>query len=360
MIPVHEHPDFDEHEEVAFFDDPDAGLHAIVAIHRTSKLGTSGGGVRLWPYRSRDEALTDALRLSRAMSYKLALLEMPAGGAKMVVIGDPARDKTEALLRALARVVDSFQGRLVVAEDVGTTPEDMEIIARETPYVLGRKGDAAASTAFGVYLGMREAVRHRLGAKELAGLRVAVQGVGRVGRALARLLAQASATLVVSDLRSELAEEVARELGAEVVAPDAVLEEEVDVLAPCAMGGILNDATIPRLRCTVVAGSANEQLAERRHAEALADRGILFAPDLVLSTGAILHTLEEALHLDASSPDAEGAFARIPALLRSIFEAAEADGVTPYEVAISRAKRALESRPARATAPPDQRPVRAP
>lgn len=342
-----DHPAFDEHEEVAFFADPDAGLRAILAIHRTSAFGTSGGGVRMWPYRSSDEALSDALRLSRAMSYKLALMELPAGGAKTVVIGDPARDKSEALLRALGRAVDSLHGRTIVAEDIGTTPEDMEVVAKETPYVLGRKGDGAAATAYGVYLGMREAVRHRLGTEEVAGLRVAVQGVGRVGFALARLLHEAGARLVVSDVHGENVSRAVDELSAEAVDPRAIFEQPFDVLAPCAFGAVLDDRTIPSLRCAVVAGSANEQLAEERHAAALAERGILFAPDFVLNAGGILHSSGEALKLDPSDPSAHAAFERIPALLRAILEEAEAERVTPYQVALARARRALAQRPTR-------------
>lgn len=331
-----EHPSFDDHEEVVFFSSDPEGLHAIVAIHRTSAFGSSGGGCRIWPYPSAGHALTDALRLSRAMSHKLALMDVPAGGAKAVVIADPLRQKTEALLRALGRAIDALHGRFIAAEDAGTTPEDLAIVAQETPYVLRRQGDGAAATAEGVLLGMREAVRHRLGTAQLDGLRVGVQGVGRVGLSLARLLTSAGARVVVCDLLAERAARARRELDAEAVDPEVLLERELDVLAPCAMGGVLDDATIPRLRCAVIAGSANEQLAAPRHAAMLAARGVLFTPDFVLNAGGVLGASDEALRLTSSGTCS--ACERIPVLLRSIFERAVRERTTPYEVALAMAR----------------------
>ena len=330
-----EHPDFDDHEEVAFFSDERSGLHAIVAIHRTSALGGSGGGCRMHPYPSASRALTDALRLSRAMSHKLALMDVPAGGAKAVVIADPRHDKTEALLHALGHAVDTLHGRFIVAEDAGTNPGDMAILGEETPYVMRHAGDGAAATAEGVLLGMGEAVRHRLGAASLDGLRVGVQGVGRVGLALCRLLTRSGARVVASDLDGERLALAARELGVQALGAEALLEHELDVFAPCAMGEVLDDATIPRLRCAVVAGSANEQLAEARHAAQLASRGILFTPDFVLNAGGVLGA---ATDVARGEPGACSACARIPALLHEIFERATEERVTPYEVALRMAR----------------------
>jgi leucine dehydrogenase len=331
-----DHPAFDDHEEVAFFAGEPSGLRAIVAIHRISALGGSGGGCRMWPYRSTDDALTDALRLSRAMSYKLALMDLPAGGAKVVVIGDPIRGKTEALLRALGRAVETLHGRFIVAEDVGTTPDDMRIIGQETPYVLRQQGDTAAATAYGVLLGMRDAVRHRLGVSDLDGLRVGVQGAGRVGLALCRLLADAGARVLVSDVRDERTALASRDLGVEVADGRALLEQELDVLAPCAMGGVLDDVTIPRLRCAVVAGSANEQLAESRHAALLSSRAVLYVPDFVHNAGGVLAASDEALRIGANGVCS--GCDRIPVLLRAIFAQAQRERVTPYEVALAMAR----------------------
>lgn len=350
-----EHPEFDDHEEVAFFSDERAGLHAIVAIHRTSALGGSGGGCRMQPYPSAGRALTDALRLSRAMSHKLALMDVPAGGAKAVVIADPRLDKTEALLRALGRAVDTLRGRFIAAEDAGTNPGDMAILGEETPYVMRHAGDGAAATAEGVLLGMGEAVRHRLGAASLDGLRVGVQGVGRVGLALCRLLARAGARVVACDLDGERVARAARELGVEGIGGGALFEHDLDVLAPCALGEVLDDATIPTLRCAVVAGSANEQLAEPRHAAQLASRGILFTPDFVLNAGGVLGGATELLR--HAPGGACSACDRIPALLREIFERAEHERVTPYEVALGMARAKCRRGPINGDAAPRASPA---
>jgi leucine dehydrogenase len=330
---VFDHPDFDDHLQVSFFHDADVGLRAITAIHTLSPLGTSGGGCRMLPYASDDAALKDVLRLSRAMSYKLALAEIPAGGAKTVVIGDPARDKTEPLLRALGRAIHRLGGKYVVGEDVGTTREDMEIIAKETPFVVGRMtggGETTAATAYGVFCGLRLAVRRQLG-RDLDGTSVAVQGVGEVGYALCKHLHAAGARLFIADARPERVELARHELGASAVELDAIYGLAVDVFAPCALGGVLDDRTIPRLRCRVVAGAANNQLAEDRHGSMLADRGILYAPDFVVNAGGLINVYDElhgysknrALYLVDSIYDAT---------LR-ILDTAEAEKILPNEAA---------------------------
>jgi leucine dehydrogenase len=332
--------DFDDHEHVSFFTDRSAGLRAIVAIHRTGPLGASGGGVRMWPYRDARAALDDALRLSRAMTYKLALFELPAGGAKAVVLGDPRRDKTDALLGALGRAIDRLGGRFIAGEDVGIEPRDLEVVARTTPWVnRAASGDGAAATAHGVVAAMRVAARRRLERATLDGLRVAVQGLGRVGRALAAELMRAGAQLTVTDLDLAAAETFARGLPVRVVAPDAIYDADVDVFAPCALGEVLDERTVPRLRCAIVAGSANHPLAHPRIAAALAGRDILYAPDIVASGGGVIAA--------ASGPDPRVLRARldaIGALCDAVFARAERDGTTPLEAAERIARERLGAR----------------
>jgi leucine dehydrogenase len=324
--------DFDGHEHVSFFADPSSGLRAIIAIHRTGPVGTAGGGCRMWPYRDEEEATRDALRLSRAMTYKMALVELPAGGAKAVLIGDPARDKSEALLRALGRAVDRLGGRFIASEDVGTTPADLEVVAKETLWVNRHSvgADTAAATAYGVLVGMRVAVRRRLG-RDLDGVRVAVQGLGRVGRTLCELLTRAGAQLVVTDLDRARALAVAEELGARAVGPAEIIEQDADVFAPCALADALDADTVPRLRCAVVAGSANNQLADPSLAAVLEQRGILWAPDIVINAGGALgaasgRTGDPATlraRLDALGGLLDGIFARAAREQVTTFEAAE-------------------------------------
>jgi leucine dehydrogenase len=314
-----DHPDFDDHEHVSFFAEPSAGLHAIIAIHRTGPLGSAGGGCRIWPYADDGAALRDALRLSRAMTYKLALIELPVGGAKAVIRADPARAKTPALLAALGRAVDRLSGRFIVSEDVGTTPEDLAALRAVTPWVdpaPARALDGAEATAYGVLAGLRAGVRRRLGHTQLDRLTVAVQGLGKVGLALCHHLAAAGARLIVSDLDRARAEEAVRALAASdraagapprpgagagaaassrahrepptLVCPPALLDAAADVFAPCALGDVLDAATVGRLRCAVVAGSANNQLADPALADVLAGRGILYLPDFALNVGGAL------------------------------------------------------------------------
>ena len=285
-----EHPEFDDHEQVIFCRDADAGLRAIIAIHSTA-LGPAAGGCRMWPYASEEDALTDVLRLSRAMSYKNALADLPLGGGKSVVIADPSKDKTEALLQAFARQVDALGGRYLTAEDVGVGIADVEVMARVSKHVFGlpSTGDPSPFTARGAYQGIRAAVRCKLGREELAGLSVAVQGVGRVGFELARLLHEAGARLIVTDADAATLERSVSTFGAVPVGVDAIYGQEVDVFAPCALGGVLNDDTISKLQAPIVAGVANNQLAEDRHGQILHDKGVLVAPDYVVNAGGMLN-----------------------------------------------------------------------
>lgn len=331
-MPLFDHADFDAHEQVIFCADADAGLRAIIAIHDTT-LGPALGGCRMWPYASDAEALTDALRLSRGMTYKSAMAGLPLGGGKSVIIGNPRTGKSESLLRAMGRGVERAGGRYIVAEDSGTTVADMAVIARETAHVAGihdkatgdggrRSGDPSPATAYGVFVGLTAAVRHALGLTDLDGLRVAVQGVGNVGGHLARLLKDAGARLILADIDAARVMVLARELGAEAATVDRIFDADVDVFAPCALGAVLNDDTIPRLRCRVVAGAANNQLGRPHHGEEVRRRGILYAPDYVINAGGIIDIHHERIgydpdrairHIETIGPTLEAIFARADA-----------------------------------------------
>jgi len=341
-----DHPDFADHEHVSFFSDPKSGLRAIVAVHSTAPMGVAGGGCRMVPYASSAEALTDVLRLSKAMSYKLALAGLPSGGAKSVVIADPRKDKSEALLKALGRSVDRLGGKYIIAEDVGTTPADMEIIATQTQFVVGRKADTTPSTGYGVFVGLKQGVERKL-ERELKGLHVAIQGVGGVGRHLAKHLADAGATLTVTDVDEEAVKKMVDAHGAKAVAPDAIYDVEADVFAPCALGAIINDATIERLKVKMIAGGANNQLERPEHGKRLDERGILFLPDYVLNMGGVLGAAQEGLQLGGEEGDIDEAKAfescdRIAKVLDDVFKRSQSEGLLPFEAADALAEDAVE------------------
>jgi leucine dehydrogenase len=330
--------DFEGHEQVVFAADPETGLKAIIAIHDTQR-GPALGGCRMWRYRDEGEAVRDVLRLSRGMTYKNALADLPFGGGKSVIIGDARADKSPALMAAMGRAVERLGGRYIIAEDVGTSVEDMAVVRAATQHVAGLaaggSGDPSPATAWGVFHGIRAAVGHKLGRNGLDGLKVAVQGLGHVGQHLCRHLAEEGAELVVTDIRPEITASVARRFGARAVAPADIFDVEADVFAPCALGAVIDDATLPRLRVAVVAGSANNQLAEDRHGERLAERGILYAPDYVINAGGVINISHER---DAGGYDRDRAFAhvaRIGDTLATIFARAERDGV-PTNLAADR------------------------
>lgn len=332
------HPSFDAHERVVFGHDASSGLSAIIALHSTMR-GPGAGGCRFWHYESPDDALTDALRLSRGMSYKNAMADLPLGGGKAVVLLDRARSKTPELLRAFGRFVHSLGGAYITAEDVGASVADMEIIASETPYVSGlprtavsADGNPAPKTALGVYLGLKAAVEFQLGRSELRGLTIAVQGVGNVGYDLCRRLAADGANLLVADVSKDRVERAVRELGARAVDSSNILEEHADVIAPCALGAVLNATTIPRLKAKVIAGAANNQLATPEDGARLFAAGILYAPDYVINAGGIISVGREFLGgATAKSIDAE--IRRIPERLLTIFERSRREKRPTSEIA---------------------------
>lgn len=331
---VFDHKEFDGHERVMFCADPATGLRAIIAVHN-SNLGPALGGCRMWAYASEDDALTDVLRLSKGMTYKAAMAGLPLGGGKSVIIGDSRTDKSEALMHAFGRAIDGLGGRYITAEDVGTSVADMDAVHTVTEHVVGITGGAAdpsPSTAHGVFIGIQAAVRHKLGRDDLAGVRIAVQGVGHVGYHLCRYLKhEGGAELVVTDVHAESLRKAEAEFGAAVVAPEEIFDQDAEVFAPCALGAVLNDDTIPRLKCAVVAGAANNQLAEERHAEALRRRGIVYAPDYVINGGGLLDVARFAIGM--SIEEARAKLYEIGDTLTAIFERAEREGGTTHDIA---------------------------
>ncbi len=289
---------FRDHEHLSYFHDKKSGLKAFIAVHDTT-LGPAAGGCRMWPYDSEMDALSDALRLSRGMSYKNAMAGLPLGGGKAVIIGNSKTDKSEELFRALGRAVESLGGLYITAEDVGMTVQDMMIIATETKYVAGlpqgdhASGDPSPFTATGIYNGIKAAVKYKLGLDSLKGLSIAVQGVGHVGRYLCQYLHNDGVKLLISDIVQENLDYAVTHFGATIVAPDEILSVKADVLSPCALGAILNDDTIPNLNVSIIAGGANNQLASDYHGVRLMDRGILFAPDYVINAGGIINVSGE-------------------------------------------------------------------
>lgn len=293
-----DHPDFDQHEVVHFIYDQDFGLRAIVAVHNTRR-GPAIGGCRVWRYRDEQEALRDALRLSRGMTQKAAVAGIPFGGGKAVVLTDPTRPKTPAMMRALGRAIEKMAGNYITGEDVGTTCADMSEIRTATSYVMGLpveqggSGDPSRSTAMGCFEGIRASLSHSLGKNDMQGVRVAVQGLGNVGYNLCRFLAEAGAQLIVADVDPQRASRCAQELNATIVAADRIYDAESEVFAPCALGGVLNADTISRLRARIVAGGANNQLENDSCGAALLNRGILYAPDYVVNAGGMIQLAAE-------------------------------------------------------------------
>jgi valine dehydrogenase (NAD+) len=341
----------DSHEQVVLCHDRDSGLKAVIALHSTA-LGPALGGTRFHPYASEEEAVQDALNLARGMSYKNALAGLDLGGGKAVIIGDPAHAseggaKTEALLRAYGRFVQSLGGRYITACDVGTYVADMDVVARECDYVTGRSpeyggaGDSSVLTAFGVFQAMRACARHRWGAPTLAGRRVGVAGVGKVGHYLVGHLVEEGAQVVITDVRPDAVDRVrAAHPGVEVV-PDAraLVRANLDVYAPCALGGALDDGTVATLTATVVCGAANNQLAHPGVEKDLADRGVLYAPDYLVNAGGVIQVADEIEGFVFERAKAKAA--RIYDTTLEIFARAQADGIPPAVAADRLAERRM-------------------
>ena len=334
-------PDFDDHESVTLFTDRATGMRAIIAVHSTH-LGPAAGGTRFWHYADSAHAVTDALRLSRGMSYKNAMAGLPAGGGKAVILADSERIKTRGMLAAFARAVDSLNGRYVTAQDVGMSEDDMVTLSATTPHVAGlpgQGGDPGPYTARGVYLGVKAAAKRALGTDDMRGVRVAVQGVGSVGGGLARYLAVDGAVLTLADVDGARAAALAEELGGVAVPADTVMGVQADIFSPCALGAILTEASVAGLRVKAVAGGANNQLATGAEGRMLADKGVLYAPDYVINAGGIINVLR---HIDGADDAAINArIDAIPARLHAVWDECEAGGKTPAEVADAMAQRLI-------------------
>lgn len=322
------------YERVVRCRDQASGLHAIISVHSTL-LGPSLGGLRMWPYASEDDALYDVLRLSKGMTYKSAVAHTGLGGGKAVILGDPRTAKSEALYLAMGEFVDSLGGSYITAEDVNTTIADLEIIRRVTKWVTGLSeadggsGNPSPYTAYGVYLGVRAALGWQLGSDQLKGRTVAIQGVGAVGSDLCRRLVKDGAEVVIADRNEERVQSLVDELAVRSVAEAEILFQPVDVLAPCALGAVLDDNTIPKLQCKIVAGAANNPLRDPKHGEDLVARGILYAPDYVINAGGIINVSTELMPGGFDKKASLERIERIPKALRELWTIAKQENIAP-------------------------------
>ncbi|MGR6902900.1 Leu/Phe/Val dehydrogenase [Lysinibacillus sp. BSL11] len=325
-----------DYEQLVFCQDEASGLKAVIAIHDTT-LGPALGGARMWTYASEENAIEDALRLARGMTYKNAAAGLNLGGGKTVIIGDPFKDKNEEMFRALGRFIQGLNGRYITAEDVGTTVSDMDLIHEETNYVtgispaFGSSGNPSPVTAYGVYRGMKAAAKEAFGSDSLEGLKVSVQGLGNVAYKLCEYLHNEGAKLVVTDINQAAIDRVVNDFDAIAVAPDEIYAQEVDIFSPCALGAILNDETIPQLKAKVIAGSANNQLKDSRHGEYLHELGIVYAPDYVINAGGVINVADELYGYNR-----ERAMKRVDGIydsIEKIFAISKRDGIPTYVAA---------------------------
>ncbi len=355
---VFTHPEFDNHEHLSFHCDPETGLRAIIAVHNTSR-GPALGGCRMFPYGNDEEALRDVLRLSKGMTYKSALANLDLGGGKSVIIGDPRQHKSEALLEAMGRFLESLGGLYIAAEDSGTSVPDLQVMGRHTRHVAGvssrpgfdgrtSTGDPSPATAYGTFVGIQAAVRHKLGrsdVNDLEGLKVAVQGVGNVGYRLARHLTEAGAQVSVFDIHQDQVDRAVAELGVQPVDGEEILYLPVHVVAPCALGAVLNDISIPKLQAPIIAGAANNQLDRPEHDRALRQQGILYAPDYAINAGGIID-----IHYERTGGDPEQVRQHLEGIgdtLKEIFERSDRDNLPTGEIADRLAEERFRHYPAR-------------
>ncbi|MEA0554743.1 Glu/Leu/Phe/Val dehydrogenase [Lysinibacillus irui] len=325
-----------DYEQLVFCQDEASGLKAVIAIHDTT-LGPALGGARMWTYASEENAIEDALRLARGMTYKNAAAGLNLGGGKTVIIGDPFKDKNEEMFRALGRFIQGLNGRYITAEDVGTTVSDMDLIHEETNYVtgispaFGSSGNPSPVTAYGVYRGMKAAAKEAFGSDSLEGLKISVQGLGNVAYKLCEYLHNEGAKLVVTDINQAAIDRVVNDFDAMAVAPDEIYAQEVDIFSPCALGAILNDETIPQLKAKVIAGSANNQLKDSRHGDYLHELGIVYAPDYVINAGGVINVADELYGYNR-----ERAMKRVDGIydsIEKIFAISKRDGIPTYVAA---------------------------
>lgn len=338
---------FKQHEQVVFCHDEETGLRAIIGIHNTN-LGPALGGTRMWNYASEFDALNDVLRLSRGMTFKASLAGLNLGGGKAVIIGDARRDKTPELMRAFGRFVNSLSGRYITAEDVGISTADMEEVKKETDHVtgipqsMGGSGDPSPVTAYGTFMGMKASAKYKWGTDNLIGKRVLVQGVGHVGEVLVKYLAEAGAHVMINDIHEDTLQRVAEEFHAEIIRGNDIYNIEMDIYAPCALGATLNDSTIPQLKAGIVAGAANNQLADEvRHGKMVQDAGILYAPDFLINAGGLINVYSEIEKYDMA--EAMRRTENIYNTALDIFALAEEEGITTHQAALKRAQQRVDA-----------------
>ncbi|MEK3890796.1 branched-chain amino acid dehydrogenase [Bacillus sp. FSL K6-3431] len=334
-----------DYEQLVFCQDEQSGLKAIIAIHDTT-LGPALGGTRMWPYNSEEEAIEDALRLAKGMTYKNAASGLNLGGGKAVIIGDPRKDKSEELFRAFGRFVQGLNGRYITAEDVGTTVEDMDLIHLETDFVtgispaFGSSGNPSPVTAYGLYVGMKAAAVEAFGTDSLEGKTVAVQGVGNVAFELCNYLHKEGANLIVTDINKEAVNRAVTAFHAKAVDPDEIYGVDADIFAPCALGAIINDETIPQLKVKVIAGSANNQLKDTRHGDQIHEMGIVYAPDYVINAGGVINVADELIGYNK-----ERALKKVESIYNNVervIEISKRDGIPTYLAADRMAEERIE------------------
>tara|TARA_B100000700_G_scaffold36526_1_gene35871 strand:+ start:4492 stop:5532 length:1041 start_codon:yes stop_codon:yes gene_type:complete len=334
-VAVFNQVDFDNHEQVVFCSDKESGLKAIIAVHNTN-LGPAVGGCRLWNYASDEEAVTDVLRLSKGMTYKNAVARLPFGGGKSVIIGDAKSIKSEALFRAFGKQLERLGGSYYSAEDVNITTGDVMMMHQETNYVMGlegKSGNPSPFTALGTFLGIKAAFQHKHGHQNLEGVKVAVQGLGAVAYDLCKHLHNAGAELFVTDINEQSVARVVNDFNATAVGIDDIYDLDVDVYAPCALGATINDNTIPRIKATIIAGCANNQLAEPRHGEIIREKGMLYAPDYVINAGGIINVYYETKPQGYNADDATKHVEGIFDTLLEIFQRSEKEQVSTHVIA---------------------------
>ena len=344
LNPVIESMNLMGHEQILFCQDQETGLKAIIAIHNTV-LGPSLGGTRMWPYKNEMEALTDVLRLSRGMTYKAAVSGLNLGGGKAVIIGDSRKDKSEALFRRFGKFVNNLAGKYITAEDVGISPREMNWVNMETKHVAGLpglSGDPSPVTAYGVYMGMKAAAKQAYGNDSLNGKKVSVQGVGHVGEYLVEHLTKEGAKVFITDIHDDTLSQVAKKYKATVVGIDEIYDLDVDIYAPCALGATVNDETLPKLKCAIIAGAANNQLKdEKKHGEEVLKKGIIYAPDYAINAGGLINCYTEVkgLSADWAMKNAEEIYNTIAAILNE----SKSSNTPTYLVANRIAERRIDS-----------------
>ncbi|MEE3999545.1 Glu/Leu/Phe/Val dehydrogenase [Tenacibaculum sp. FZY0031] len=346
--PVFGQLSFDNHEQIVFCNDEDTGLKAIIGIHNTT-LGPALGGTRMWQYKSEWEALNDVLRLSRGMTYKSAVTGLNLGGGKAVIIGDAKTQKNDALMRKFGEFVNSLSGKYITAEDVGMETRDMDIIREVTPHVtgvsesIGGSGNPSPVTAYGVYMGMKAAAKYKFGTDKLAGKKVLVQGVGHVGETLVKHITDEGAQVVLNDINEARLEELSKKYGANVVLGNDIFGLDVDIYAPCALGATINDESIAQLKAKVIAGAANNQLAnELKHGTMLKERGIAYAPDFLINAGGIINVYAEVVGYDKA--ESLKRTENIYNTTLEIFNLSEKENITTHQAAFNIAQARIDAR----------------